>query len=142
VRLSASILMLRRDLIAYGLLPLLLLGSCVTPVCGCSFPPPGVDVRGTLQTAGAQPQAGFRVRAELATLPCGAFVEHSVSPPTGADGAFALSLQAGVSDSVCVRLFAQDTLPGAPEIAFPSVHRTLLRRPPYPTLQLVLTLPP
>ena len=131
-------------LLSYVLLPLALMASCVDPVCGCSPPLSGIEVQGTLRTAADAPVAGYRVRAELAGIACGATTEVWASAPTAADGRFALTLISyGLApDSACVRFFARDTAAAATEVALTPTHRVLLSRGPFRVLPLTLHLPP
>ena len=137
------ILVRQRTLLLYVLLPLALMASCVDPVCGCSPPVSGVEVQGMLRTAADAPAAGFRVRAEVAGIACGATIEERTSQPTAADGRFALTLVSyGIApDSACVRFFARDTAAAAIEVAL-ATQRLLLRRGPFSPVPVTLTLPP
>lgn len=94
----------------------LLMLSCSEPVCGCSPIPNAIVLQGTLQSATGVPQPGKRVRAELAVATCTTFFDTYASSVTDAAGLLRLEIETPRVDSVCVRLFARDTTPGAPEV--------------------------
>jgi hypothetical protein len=100
----------------YALLAALLLSiSCVDPVCACSPPRIGMVLRGTLVSSTDVPQPGKRVRADLAVATCTTYYPGYASGVSAADGKLVLELDTFGVDSVCVRLFARDTVAGAVE---------------------------
>lgn len=100
----------------YALLAALLLSiSCADPICACSPPRFGVVLQGTLVSSTDVPQPGKLVRAELAVATCTTYYPRYETGVSDAEGRLVLELDTFGVDSVCVRLFARDTVAGAVE---------------------------
>jgi len=123
----------------------LVLLSCdafTKPLCACTPAQAGSVLLGTISSATGVPTPGLRVRAEYAFLPCDTFYSNPTSSLSASDGKYSITVASGWADSVCVRLFARDTTPGAPEVALAESPRLLLRWWPFDSTALDLALPP
>ncbi len=119
-----------------------LLISCVDPVCACSPPMYGMVLQGTLRSQAAVPQPGKRVRAEVGVGTCVTFIDTFANGVTDPDGHLTLTVDAPSTDSVCVRLFARDTVAGALEIPLVGPLRVPGGRRTFDTLAVSLVLAP
>ena len=116
--------------------------AVTNPLCSCSPPQAGAELMGTIRSATGVAVSGFRVRAERSYGACAEFDRNPTSTVSAPDGRYSITIAAGWADSVCVRLFARDTTPGAEEVALSVSPRVLLRWWPYDTTALDLALPP
>jgi hypothetical protein len=124
------------------LLAVLLLSiSCTNPLCGCSPERFAVVLRGTLRDAVGAPLGGHRIRSETAFGGCADYFQSS-GALTAADGGFAFLVDAPPRDSVCVRLFARDSVTGAVETPVGGTLRIQGTEFPWDTLDLSLTFAP
>ena len=119
-----------------------LLFSCTSPVCGCSPMRFGMVLRGTLVSQSATPLPGRRVRAEVGVGTCSTFLDSYASAVTDPAGRLTVALEAPSIDSVCVRLFARDTLAGAVESPLIGPLRLPGGRSSWDTLTVSLVLAP
>ncbi len=119
-----------------------LMFSCTEPACGCSPARFGMVLRGTLLSQSATPQPGRRVRAEIGVGTCSTFLDSYASAVTDPTGRLTLALDAPAIDSVCVRLFARDTVAGAVESPLIGPLRLPGGRSSWDTLTVSLILAP
>lgn len=119
-----------------------LLISCVEPVCACSPPMLGMVLQGTLRSQAAVPQPGKRVRAEVGVGACATYFDTGASSVSEPDGRVTLAFGAPGTDSVCVRLFARDTVAGAAETPLVGPLRLPGGRMPFDTIAVALVLAP
>jgi hypothetical protein len=120
----------------------LLMISCSSPVCGCSPVPNAIVLQGTLQSATGVPQPGKRVRAEIAVATCTTYSDTYTSSVTNTAGLLTLAIETPRVDSVCIRLFARDTIAGAPEFPLVGPLRVPGGSPRVETVAVSLVLPP
>jgi hypothetical protein len=119
-----------------------LLFSCAEPVCGCTPIRSGMVLGGTLVSQSATPLPGRRVRAEIGVGTCSTFLDSYASAVTDPAGRLTLALDAPGVDSVCVRLFARDTVAGAVEWPLVGPLRLPGGRRTWDTLMVSLVLAP
>lgn len=120
----------------------LLMLSCSEPICGCSPILNTIVLQGTLQSASGVPQPGKRVRAQFAVATCTTYLDTYGSSVTDAAGLLRLAIETPRVDSVCVRFFARDTVPGAPEVQLVGPLRVPGGSPRVETYPVALVLPP
>lgn len=119
-----------------------LLFSCTEPVCGCSPERFGLVLRGTLVSQSATPLPGRRVRAEVGVGTCSTFLESYSRAVTDPAGRLTLPVETPAVDSVCIRLFARDTVAGAIEAPLVGPLRLPGGRIAWDTLTVALVIAP